>query len=757
MKQLKLKISGMSCAACSSSIERSLKRKDFVEKIEVDLISECANVAYDESKATQNQIIALIEKLGYGAEIFTQSAESKKQNSDYLLAIIFAIPLFCVSMGAMAFENLAMHHTALLCGIEIALLAPILYAGRKIYAKGFNALIKLVPNMDSLVFLGSGSAIAYSVYMIATLGAQNPHLAHNLYFESAGVIIAVIMLGKRLESKATEGAKSGIESLKRFAPQTALKLCESNGNFGESNVSVGESSEKFGESLEVRIESLQIGDIIAVPKGAAFGVDCELLSESCEIDESVITGESKHKRKAQGELIYSGSVNCGEMIRAKVAKGASDSMISKIIALAQEVKKAPIARIADNISAYFVPSVICVALVAGVAWGIASGDIHKAFIIFSSTLLISCPCALGLATPLSILIATNIASKRAFYFKNAESLEVAAKITTMIFDKTGTLTDGHLRVIEWVDSSVDLSVNQAENFSLIYALESQSEHLIAKAILGYIKANSADLGANLGINLGISEVATTAGSGISAKVANKIVRIGTADFVGEYCKIDSALLAKSAQIPHTLCFVGIDKNCVGFFVIADNLRPNAKNLVANLRAKGIKSVILSGDNAKSVQSVANLCDIAEFYASQLPQDKLDFIKKAQEKGEIVGFVGDGINDALAIKAANIGVSLNSSSDIAIKQSDIILLNNDLQSLDVALSLSKQTIGNIKENLSLAFVYNVCAIPIAVGIPQLFGAQLFGTELALTPMIAGVAMGLSSISVVGNATRLYRFK
>lgn len=706
-----------------------------MEKIEVDLISECANVAYDESKATQNQIIALIEKLGYGAEIFTQNAESKKQNSDYLLAIIFAIPLFCVSMGAMAFDNLAMRHTALLCGIEIALLAPILYAGRKIYAKGFNALIKLVPNMDSLVFLGSLSAIAYSAYMIATLGFESPHLVHNLYFESAGVIIAVIMLGKRLELKATEGAKSGIESLKRFAPQTALK-------------------ENGAELLEIRVESLQIGDIIAVPKGAAFGVDCELLSESCEIDESAITGESKHKKKAQGELIYSGSVNCGEMIRAKVANSANDSMISKIIALAQEVKKAPIARIADSISAYFVPSVIFVALVAGIAWGIASGDIHKAFIIFSSTLLISCPCALGLATPLSILIATNIASKRAFYFKNAESLEVAAKITTMIFDKTGTLTDGHLRVIEWVDSPPtrhserSKETKKSEFFPLIYALESQSEHLIAKAILGYIKENSADLGANISI----SEVATTAGSGISAKVANKIVRIGTADFVGEYCKIDSALLAKSAQIPHTTCFVGIDKNCVGFFVIADNLRPNAKNLVANLRAKGIKSVLLSGDNEKSVQSVANLCDIAEFYASKLPQDKLDFIKKVQENGEIVGFIGDGINDALAIKAANIGVSLNSSSDIAIKQSDIILLNNDLQSLSTALSLSRQTIRNIKENLSLAFVYNVCAIPIAVGIPQ-----LFGLNLALTPMIAGIAMGLSSISVVGNAMRLYRFK
>ena len=735
----------MSCAACSSSIERSLKRKDFIKSIEVDLISECANVAYDESKADANQIIALIQKLGYGAEIFTRNAESKKQNSDYLIAIIFAIPLFCVSMGAMASEFFAITYGAFICGIEIALLAPILYAGRRIYTKGFNALIKLVPNMDSLVFLGSLSAIIYSAYMIATLGLDNPHIAHKLYFESAGVIIAVIMLGKRLEAKATEGAKSGIESLKRFAPKTALK-------------------ENGAESLEMRIESLQIGDIIAVPKGAAFGVDCVLLSESCEIDESVITGESKHKQKCKGDFVYSGSVNCGEMIRAKGANSASDSMISNIIALAQEVKKAPIARIADSVSAYFVPSVICVALVAGIAWGIASNDIHKAFIIFSSALLISCPCALGLATPLSILIATNIASKRAFYFKNAESLEVAAKITTMIFDKTGTLTDGHLRVIEWVEShkgtnkSVDSrptrhserseESKKSEFFPLIYALESQSEHLIAKAILGYIKENGADLGANLNT----SAVKTTAGKGISAKVEDKIVRIGTADFVGKSCKIDSALLQKGAQIPHTTCFVGIDKDCVGFFVIADNLRPNAKNLIANLRAKGIKSVLLSGDNEKSVQSVAQLCEITEFYASKLPQDKLDFIKKAQQNGEIVGFIGDGINDALAIKAANIGVSLNSSSDIAIKQSDIILLNNNLQSLDVALSLSRQTIRNIKENLSLAFVYNVCAIPIAAGIPQ-----LFGLNLALTPMIAGIAMGLSSISVVGNAMRLYRFK
>ena len=749
MKTIKLKISKMSCAACSASIERSLKRKDFIKSIEVDLISECANVAFDESRIDSQGIIALIEKLGYGAEIFTNRTQSKTQNNDYLIAIIFAIPLFCVSMGAMIwgdspiFADFIATNQALICAIEVALLVPILYAGRKIYAKGFNALFRLVPNMDSLVFLGSFSAIAFSAYMALRLGFESPHLLHNLYFESAGVIIAVIMLGKRLENIATSNAKSGIESLINLSPKTALKVQ------GESN-----------EMLEVRVESLQIGDIIAVPKGAAFGVDCELVSESCEIDESVITGESRHKHRMQGAFIYSGSVNCGEQIRAKVKNLAQDSMISKIIALAQNVKKAPIARIADSISAYFVPSVICVALCAGIAWGVASGDFHKAFIVFSSTLLISCPCALGLATPLSILVATSIASKRGFYFRNAESLEVAAKITTMIFDKTGTLTSGDLRVVEWVDlreSSVDchdsaFAESRNDNiFALIYALESQSEHLIAKAILRHIRESSANLGVDLSANPNIAKVQTIAGQGISAIIDGKKVAIGSADFVGESCAIDSRVLEKSAQIPHTTCFVSIDSQCVGFFIIADNLRPNAKNLIANLRAQGIKSVILSGDNEKSVQSVAQLCEIDEFYFAQLPQDKLDFITRAQERSEIVGFVGDGINDALAITRANIGVALNSSSDIAIKQSDIILLNGNLWSVAEALALSKKTIHNIKENLSFAFVYNVCAIPLAVGIPQ-----IFGVNFALTPMIAGIAMGLSSISVVLNALRLYRF-
>lgn len=717
MKQITLKISKMTCAACSSSIERSLKRKDFIQTIEVDLISECANIVYDEKKGSLESIIAFIEKLGYGAEIFSNQAKSKTHNNDYIIAICFAVLLFLLSMGAMFAK---IHNVALLCVAEMILLVPILYAGRNIYAKGFNSLIKFVPNMDSLVFLGSFSAIVYSLYMLFVLGINNPHLLHNIYFESAGVIIAVIMLGKKLEQIATNNAKSGIESLINLTPKTALKQ---NGN----------------EILEVKIDSLAINDIIIVPKGAAFSVDSTLISESCIIDDSIITGESLPKQKTKGDFIYSGSINKGEQILAKVEKLAINSMISKIISLMQGVKKAPIARIADNISAYFVPSVIIVAIVGAFLWFLASGDSHKAFIVFTSTLLISCPCALGLATPLSILIATHIASKKAFYFKNAHSLENAAKIKTMIFDKTGTLTKGDLEVLDFIKLSPN--VNESEIFALIYALEYKSEHLLAKAILTYTKKYAK--------NFEALSVKTIAGFGISGIIENKNIHIGRADFISQCCHIDTKNLP---QTPHTTCFVAIDNKLMGYFIIADSLRENAKSLIRSLKNSGIKSIILSGDNKQSVESMAKMCGISEFYHSQLPQDKLNFIQKLQAENIVVGFVGDGINDVLALSQADISIALSESSDIAIKQSDIILLNSNLDSIQIALNLSKKTIKNIKQNLSLAFVYNICAIPLALCIPQ-----IFGVNVVLNPMIAGIAMALSSISVVLNAMRLYRFK
>ncbi|RDU65158.1 cation-translocating P-type ATPase [Helicobacter sp. MIT 14-3879] len=713
MKTIKLKISGMSCAACSSSIERSLRRKAIINKIEVDLIRESALIEYDDTNGSIDNIIKLIEKLGYKAEIPTSLSCKKQINNDYLIAIIFAIPLFIISMGGMFFNAIIFHNTKLIFIIEILLLIPILYAGRKIYIKGFNSLIKLVPNMDSLVMLGSGSAIIYSLY-IANFSNQN--FLHNLYFESAGVIIAIIMLGKKLESNATNNAKNALDSITNISPKIALKLVNN-------------------ETIQTKIEYIEIGDIIVIPKGEMFSVDCILQSDKCIVDESIITGESKHKIKQKGNLIYSGSINESEQVEAVAYAKANDSMIGKIISLMQNTKKAPIARIADKISAYFVPSIIFIAIIASGVWFYIKGDFHISFIVFTSTLLISCPCALGLATPLSIIIATSIASKRGFYFKNAESLENASKINTIVFDKTGTLTTGELEVVEF--EILDSKYTKNYLLSLIYAIESKSEHIISNAILKYIKKEVKTT------NFNVTSIESIPGKGISGIIDNKEIKIGNITFINN---------AIAREIPYIVCYIGIDNKYCANFVITDKLNQNTKEMVAKLKKLNIKSIILSGDAKANVESIANICKIDEYYYSQLPQDKLDFINKLQENGNIVGFVGDGINDVLAIKQADIGISLSNASDIAIKQADIILLNSNLNSIYEALMLSSKTIKNIKENLTFAFIYNICAIPIAMGIPA-----IFGINLTLNPMIAGLAMGLSSISVVLNSMRLYKFK
>lgn len=715
MKQLRLKVSGMTCAACSSSIERSLRRKNYIDKIEVDLINGRAFIVYDDKIANIDDIIKHIQKLGYDAEIFKDSQKKiLTANNDYLLAIVFAIPLFIISMGSMFFH---IQNEILICIIEIILLLPILYAGRNIYKKGFLSLLRFVPNMDSLVMLGSGSAILYSIYMVVLYVLDiNQQLLHNVYFESAGVIIAVIMLGKRLELQATNNAKTGLDALINLSPKSTLVLENNN-------------------TIEKNIKDIRIGDIIVVPKGAMVSLDGILQNDECKIDESLITGESKHKTKKKGEIILSGSINQNEQFTLKVSALAEDSMIGKIINLMQGIKKAPIARIADIVSAYFVPIVIAIAIIGALAWFVYKGDLHFSFIILASTLLISCPCALGLATPLSILVATNKAAQNMFYFKSAESLEKASKTNIVVFDKTGTLTKGELEVIDFIAKG---NISKEKILSLSNALEKQSEHLIAKAIIKYISKIP-----NIDLNLKVDDVKTSVGLGISGVIDKHLVKIGNAEFI----RLDDASLISSK---HTLSYLSIDDVFCGAFIIADSLRENAKTLVSNLKNIGIKSIILSGDSKDSVSSVASLCGIEEFYHSQLPTDKLDFITNLQNRNNKVAFIGDGINDALAISKADIGVSLSLANDIAIKQADIILLNTDLNSLYKAILLSQKTLINIKENLAFAFIYNICAIPIALGIPH-----IFGINLTLNPMIAGIAMGLSSISVVLNALRLNR--
>lgn len=711
MKELRLKIDGMSCAACSSSIERSLNRKNFIEKIEVDLINKKAFIVYDENLADTQTIINQIEKLGYKANK-TQNADSNNdKNNKYLLAIIFAIPLFIISMGSMFFD---IENELLICIIEIILLLPILYASSQIFKRGFLSLIKMVPNMDSLIMLGSSSAILYSLYMIILYSNQEIHsLLHNIYFESAGAIIAVIMLGKRLENNATTNAKSVLDSLINLTPKSALKY--------ENNT-----------IIQTNINDINIGEIISIPKGSFVSLDGILLNDNCILDTSLITGESKKIEKQKGEIVLSGSINHGEQFFLQVSTKAADSTIGKIISLMQGIKKAPIARIADIVSAYFVPTVIFIALAGAICWYLTKGDLHFSFIILTSTLLISCPCALGLATPLSILVATNKASKKAIYFKSGESLEKLGGIDVVVFDKTGTLTNGNLEVVNFINKNI---IDSNDLLSYIYAIESKSEHIIAKALVDFISSKNIDK------QVEASDIKTTIGSGISGIIDNKTIKIGNARFVDADCNLDSK---------YSSVFVSIDGILCAIFEIRDSMRENAKELISNLESIHIQSIILSGDTFECVQRVAKECGIKNYHHSKLPNEKLEFIENLQKENKKIAFVGDGINDTLALKKADIGISLAAANDIAIKQADILLLNSNLNNIYNAILLSRKTILNIKENLAFAFIYNICAIPIALGIPH-----IFGINLSLNPMIAGVAMGLSSISVVVNAMRLNR--
>lgn len=773
----------MSCAACSASIERSLSRKNFIQKIEVDLINAKALVVFDENLGSESAIIAHIQKLGYGAKVAgdshwdlgrdsrrdsqkdspNTSAQDSHQDSpknaaqtpqnaanpsrDYLIAIIFAIPLFSLSMSAMFWH---FESPNLLAALEALLLLPILFAGRKIFIKGFRALFNGVPNMDSLVALGSGAAVVYSVFM--ALFSPSDGLLHHLYFESAGVIIAVIMLGKMLENKATSAAKSALDSLIKMTPKVALRRENS-------------------EVVERDLSAIKLGDKIVVKIGAMVPLDGLLQSPSARLDEAIITGESKPKNRAFGELVYSGSVNLGEQITLKVAALEADSMIGKIISLMQGVKKAPIARVADVVSAYFVPAIIALAVLGAVFWWFYRGDLGFSFVIFSSVLLISCPCALGLATPLSILVATNAAFSRAIFFKSGEVLENAANLGVVVLDKTGTLTKGDLSVLDFV---VKNEANREKILQIAALLEAKSEHLIAKAIVGYARIQATDSPLDSGV-LGDSRrldsrdshenaIKTQSGLGISGEIGGVAVKIGSAAFVG--LDLDSAgldsWLSAAKDSPHTIAYIALNNELCGYFLLGDSLRKGTENLAKNLARHHIDCVILSGDRFAVVRAVAARCGIEKFYAQKLPDEKLALIESlqnggggsgaqngdAKKNGVRVAFVGDGVNDAPALKKSNCAISLSSANDIAINSADIVLLGDDLGAVCEAIVLAKKTLRNIKQNLAFAFIYNACAIPIALGLPR-----LLGFDLTLTPMIAGVAMALSSLSVVCNALRL----
>jgi Cu+-exporting ATPase len=707
-----LAISGMTCAACSARIERVLSRKEGVIQITVNLAAEKARVLYEPDRITVEDIIAAIGKLGYGASIPKANSrdedQAKKERAirlmwvKFITAAVFTAPLLYIAMVPMIkavalpfarrLDHLMMMRPLAYALIELALAVPVVIAGRRFYTVGFRALWMRAPNMDSLIAVGTSAAMLYSVYNTFLVWAGSHMAVESLYYESAAAIITLIMLGKTLEAVSKGRTSEAIKKLMGLAPRTALVLHD-------------------GLEKEIPIDEVMVGDIVIVKPGAKIPVDGSVTEGRTSIDESMLTGESMPVDKQAGSAVYAATINTTGTIRFRAEKIGSDTALAQIVRLVEDAQgsKAPIAALADKVSGIFVPIVCAIALVSGLAWLIGTGgDFRFALTIFISVLVIACPCALGLATPTAIMVATGKGAEHGILIKSGEALETAHKINTVVFDKTGTVTEGRPRVTQ---------VNcEYETFRLAASLEKMSAHPIAKA---YVDAFDGEL-------YSVDGFEETPGSGVKGIVDGRAVEVGRGG-------------------------IFVDGKHMGNIVVEDAVKPSSGEAIAKLHGMGVKTVMLTGDNKAVAGKIAAGVGIDEVIAEVFPNEKADKIKSLQSGGNAVAMVGDGINDAPALAQADVGIAIGSGTDVAMESADIVLMRSDLMDVPAAIRLSKRTIRTIKQNLFWAFGYNVIGIPIAAGVLYLFGGPL------LNPMFAAAAMSLSSVSVLSNALRLKGFK
>lgn len=654
----------------------------------------------------------------------------KKLLIRFIISMIFTVPLLIISMGHMVGMPLPkiidpMENPLNFAIIQLALTIPVMATGYMFYLKGIKNLFRLSPNMDSLIAVGTLSSVVYGIFAITKIKNGHEHMAMELYFESAAVILTLITLGKYLESLSKGKSSQAIKELMELSPKIA-------------------TVRRGKKELQVKSELVQIGDTVIVKPGEKFPVDGTVTLGTTSVDESMLTGESMPVTKNVGDKVIGATVNKNGYIEYTAEKIGEDTAISQIIKLVEEAqgKKAPIARLADVISAYFVPAVILLAIIAAVGWKIAGESNDFCITIFISVLVIACPCALGLATPTAIMIATGQGAKNGILIKGGEVLENAHKINTVVFDKTGTITEG-------IPVVTDIKTNGInENDLLLYAAaaEKLSEHPLGDSIVK--EANS--------INITIPEAEnfeSISGMGIKAVVNGKQIIIGNEKIINEY-KIKDDFISQITTFANqgkTAVICAVDGKAAGIIAISDQIKETSRSAVSKLENKGINTVMLTGDNKQTALTIAGYAGIKNVIYEVLPEDKAAEIKKIQESGKITAMVGDGINDAPALAQSDVGIAIGSGTDIAIESADIVLMNGSLEGVNTAIKLSHATIRNIKQNLFWAFGYNVLGIPIAMGLLHIFGGPL------LNPMIAAAAMSLSSVSVLSNALRLRNFK
>lgn len=757
MKQ-KFDITGMTCSACSSRVEKCVRHLDGIQEVSVNLLTNSMQADYDESKVSEEMIIAAVTKAGYGASVKSKDQRIKNERSEgksievsnpmevqkkqmkkrLILSFVFLIPLMYVSMGHMVGLSLpaflsGTEHAVGFAMTQFLLCLPVVMINKAYYTRGFSALIHRAPNMDTLIAVGSAASLVYGIFAIYRmgygLGIQDFDLVHqyqhDLYFESAVMILALINVGKYLEASSKGKTSEAITKLMDLAPKFAVV-------------------ERDGQEIQIPIEQVMVGDVVLIRPGERIPVDGIILDGSTSVDEAAITGESIPVEKQKGDLVIAATINKAGFIRVRGTKVGDDTTFAQIIRLVEDASatKAPIAKIADRIAGVFVPIVMGISLLTAIIWLAVGADFEFALSCAISVLVISCPCALGLATPVAIMVGTGKGAENGILIKSGEALEVTHNIHSVVLDKTGTITQGKPIV-------TDIQTNGMEKnqfLQIAASLEAKSEHPLAEAIMEEAKKKHITF-------LATSDFKAIAGKGICAKIGGKEYLAGNGRLMEEngipLQKI-YPIMEQLAEEGKTPLLFADEKEIIGMIAVADVVKPTSAQAIREMKRLGLEVIMLTGDHKQTAEAIQRELGIDTVIAEVLPKDKEREVAKLQENGKKVAMVGDGINDAPALARADVGIAIGAGTDVAIESADIVLMKNDLLDVVTAIALSKAVIRNIKENLFWAFFYNVCGIPLAAGV---FYAAF---QWKLSPMFGAAAMSLSSLFVVMNALRLRFF-
>ncbi|MGN0324891.1 MAG: heavy metal translocating P-type ATPase [Lachnospiraceae bacterium] len=739
----KYHVTGMSCASCSSRVEKAVSALDGVKACSVNLLTNSMTV---EGSASPETIISAVESAGYGAslDLPEQQTSAKKASGAeqdektltgrLISSVIFLVLLMYLSMGHVMWgfplPEIISRNPMIIGLLELLLTTLIMVINQKFFYNGFRGLLHRSPNMDTLVALGSAAAYLYSTYVLFVMADQmlagnfekSMHCLHELYFESAAMILTLITVGKMLEARAKGKTTDALEALMKLSPQTATVV-------------------RDGKEIQIPTKEVHLGDIFLVRPGDIIPVDGTVMEGYSAVNESALTGESIPVDKTEGDTVSSGTLNQSGVLLCTASRVGEDTTLSQIIRMVSDAaaSKAPIAQVADRVSGVFVPIIIVFAAVSTLVWLLAGQTAGFALARGISVLVISCPCALGLATPVAIMVGTGMGAKNGILFKNAASLEMAGKVTTVALDKTGTITSGHPAVTDILPSK---STTEEELLVLAASLEKNSEHPLAEAIRNAAEAE------NLMLNE-VSDFQIQPGNGLSAKLAGKDLSGGNLHFISNYAEVPTKIQQTADDLAgqgKTPLFFAYDKSLIGIIAVADAMKEDSKDAIGQLKNMGLRVVMLTGDNERTASAIGKEVGVDEVISGVLPEGKENVIRKLQENG-CVAMVGDGINDAPALTRADTGIAIGAGSDIAIDSADIVLMNNSLRDVASVIRLSRATLRNIHQNLFWAFFYNALGIPLAAGV----FIPLFGWTL--NPMFGAAAMSLSSFCVVTNALRL----